>query len=271
MTQPLPPDFDFMEAEEIAPPPKRKMKPGVKTAILCLVLLTAVAVVLLGPVSRIRTIEVYGNNRFTPEQVQQIAGVRDGIRYFTVTEKYLQEHFAENHRLIYLGMKKSWPGTLEIYITERYERANLEYQTQWYLLEENGLVMEKAKDNALNPALPVVTGIQPRSVTVGKEVAFGNEEQMKCYQAIMAELLEQGCLGEIAELNVSNPENLFLITREKNYFVTLGDVSALRAKIGTARAVARYLKANNYTEGIIDVSITKDDASAPIFATYTPQ
>ena len=90
----------------------------------------------------------------------------------------------------------------------------------------------------------------------------GNENQLKSYQAIMTELLAQGYAGEIAELKVSDPEKLYLLTRS-GYTIELGDGENLRAKIGTARAVVEKLEAMGYEGGVID-------ASVPAIATYTP-
>lgn len=261
MTQPLPPDFQPWEAEEITPPPRRKLKPGIKTAILCLAVFTALAIFLFGSLFRIRTVTVMGNSRFTAEEVTEIAGVTDGISYFTVTEEYVQENIGKNHYLVFRGMEKHLPGTVTIRISERYERANVYVKGKNYLLDESGMVLEMP-EYGLNEDLPQVTGLQARSATVGKTVVAGNEIQLNSYCTIMKELLEQGCVDEIAELKVSDPENLSLVTRD-GYTICLGDAQNLRAKIGTARAVVEKLKTMGYSEGIID-------ASVPMVATYTP-
>ncbi|MBR6753052.1 MAG: FtsQ-type POTRA domain-containing protein [Clostridia bacterium] len=261
MTQPLPPDFVPWEAEEIAPPPRRKLKPGIKTALLCLVVLAVLAVFVFGSLFRIRTVTIYGNERFTPEEVMQQAGISYGISYFTVTDEYLRDHIGQNHYFIYNGMEKRVPGILNIYITERKERANVYVMGINYLLDEEGMVLRKNTDG-LQEDLPAVTGMQTRSVTEGKMIIPGNENQLKSYQAIMTELLAQGYAGEIAELKVSDPEKLYLLTRS-GYTIELGDGENLRAKIGTARAVVEKLEAMGYEGGVID-------ASVPAIATYTP-
>ena len=261
MTQPLPPDFMPWEAEEIAPPPRRKLKPGIKTALLCLVVLAVLAVFVFGSLFRIRTVTIYGNERFTPEQVMENAGVTYGISYFSVTEEYIREHISRNHYLIYRGMEKKIPGILNIYVEERHERANIYVMGINYLMDEEGMVLKRNADG-LQESLLAVTGMQTRSVTEGKIIVPGNEGQLKAYQALMTELLAQGYDGQVAELKVSDPEKLYLLTRD-GYTVELGDAQNLRAKVGTARAVVEKLKAMGYQGGVIDASI-------PAIATYTP-
>ncbi len=261
MTQPLPPDFVPWEAEEIAPPPRRKLKPGVKTALLCLLVLTALAVFVFGSLFRIRTVTVYGNEDFTPEEVMENAGISYGISYFTVTDEYLKEHIDQNHYLVYQGMEKQIPGILNIYISERHERANVSAMGNYYLLDEEGIVLIQNTEG-LQENLPVVTGMQTRSVTVGNAIVPGNDEQLRSYQLLMTELLAQQITADIAELNVSDPEKLYLVTRS-GYGIELGNGENLRAKIGTARAVVEKLKAMGYKDGVID-------ASVPAIATYTP-
>ena len=55
-------------------------------------------------------------------------------------------------------------------------------------------------------------------------------------------------------MNVTNPESLYLVTRD-GYTAHLGDLSELRAKIGTVRAVVYRLREMGQVGGRLEASI----------------
>lgn len=262
MSQQLPHDFVPWNTEEVQPlPPRRKMKPGVKSALFSLAVILVLVVFLFGGLFRIRKITVIGLEDHKQEEVEAIAGLERGVSYFSVTENKVRQNLEQNRYLEFKGMEKFMPGTVNLYIRERKARANVQVMGVTYLLDEEGMVLEESL-SGIDSTLPIVTGMQSRSVMVGKSLVSGNEDQMEAYQALMAELLAQGYLGKVAELKVSDPESLYLLTRD-GYTVHLGDGEELRAKIGTMRAVVAKLMEMGHRGGVIDASI-------PAQATYTP-
>lgn len=262
MSQQLPHDFVPWNTEEVPQlPKKRKMKPGVKSALFSMAVILVLVIFLFGSLFRIRKVTVVGNQDYTPDQIMQEAGIQYGMSYFSVTEKKVRTAMEQNRYLEFRGMEKFIPGSVALYIRERNARANVQVMGITYLLDESGMVLE-APSNGLDSTLPIVTGMQSRNVMVGKTLVSGNENQMDAYRLLMEELLAQGYLYDIAELKVSDPENLYLLTRD-GYTVHLGDGEELRAKIGTMRAVVMKLREMGHKGGVID-------ASVPAVATYTP-
>lgn len=262
MSQQLPHDFVPWNTEEVPQlPKKRKMKPGVKSALFSMAVILALVIFLFGSLFRIRKVTVVGNSKYTPEEIMQEAGLEYGMSYFSVTEKKVRQTMDRNRYLEFRGMEKFVPGSVALYIRERNARANVQVMGITYLMDESGMVLD-APAAGLDSSLPIVTGMQSRSVMVGKTLVSGNENQMEAYRMLMEELLAQGYLYDIAELKVSDPENLYLLTRG-GYTVHLGTNESLRAKIGTMRAVVNKLKEMGYSGGVID-------ASVPGSATYTP-
>ena len=87
-------------------------------------------------------------------------------------------------------------------------------------------------------------------------------EQMDAYELLMEEIFLQGFSDQVSELNLSNPDSLYLITTD-GYTAHLGDMTEMRAKIGTVRAVVAKLREMGKEGGVIE-------ASVPAVATYTP-
>lgn len=266
MSQQMPQEFMPWNPEETPSPApvRRKLKPGVKAAFICLGVLFLAAVVLFGGLFRIRNIVVVSNTIMSDARKQEViaaGGLEEGMSYFSVSEKRVRETMEQNRYLVCSKVEKFLPGTVTLYVHERMARANVHVLGVTYLLDENGMVLERLPAS-MNDSLPVVTGLQVRDVTVGKCVVAGSEEQLNAYHLLVQELIDQDWLHGVSELKVSDPDSLYMMTR-KGYTVHLGNTEDLRAKIGTVRAVEAKLVQMRYENGVIEASI-------PAVATFTP-
>ena len=68
--------------------------------------------------------------------------------------------------------------------------------------------------------------------------------------------------SQISEINLSNPENIYLITVE-GITVRLGNASYMQAKIGAVRTDMAYLRQLGKTSGILDVTTPEDAKYMP--------
>ena len=263
MSQQLPQDFSFpdprQEPERSGQP---RMKPGARTAMWTFLLLTAVAAILYAGVFRIRRIAVIGNSRVTWNEVVEAAGLENGISYFAVNEEQIRANVERNRYLILEKLEKEFPSGLTLYVRERTVCANVKVMGVAYLLDEEGVVLERPADNQLMDNVPVITGLQAREVRLGKVIVPNTARQLAAYTGLVGELIRQGYLGEVSELNLADPDSLYMITRN-GYTVHLGNDEELRAKIGTVRGVVAKLLQMQKTGGVIE-------ASTPAVATYTP-
>lgn len=98
---------------------------------------------------------------------------------------------------------------------------------------------------------------------VGRKIAPDSSEKLAAYTELIAELQIQECLDQISVLNISDVDNIFLVTTDR-YTVQIGECSDIRAKVGAMRAVVDKLREMGNEEGTIDVS---DD---PVHPTYMP-
>lgn len=263
MSQPLPPDFSPWDAEETpAPAPRRRLKPGVRMLLETLAVIIIVAVILNEGVLRIRNVKVVGNARFTGEEIAAAAGLDRSVGYFAVEEEKIRANLEQNRYLVYEGLEKHFPNSLTLYVRERTACANVQVMGVTYLLDDEGMVLERSGKQGVEDSLMVVTGFLAREVRVGKTLVPGLETQLTAYQALVQECELQGVLAQISELNLADPDSLYLVTRD-GYTAHLGDAQELRAKIGTVRAVIAKLREMEKYGGVIE-------AAVPAVATYTP-
>lgn len=266
--QPTPPEYTpwqnpmEMPPQPVAPVPPQKKRSGVQTLILSVLLILAVALILNASVFRIRNVAVIGNEAYTWEQIVRQAGLEGSVGYFSLNEEKIKANINANRYLTFEGMEKQFPSTLILYIRERTACADMQVMGVTYRLDEDGMVLER--DGTVQPSgeRVLITGFQAREIKVGKVIVPGISAQMKIYLELMSELQQQQYMDEVSELNITDTESLYLITKD-GYTAHLGDGTNLRAKIGTVRGVVAKLREMNRKGGVIE-------ASVPGEATYTP-
>lgn len=266
MSQPLPPEFSPFGPmreemmDQPLPPPRRKT--GAVTVVLTLVLLFAAAFLVNGSLLRIRSVGVVGNRNFSWEQIVEAAGLHGGIGYFSLNEKKIAENINANRYLVFEKMEKHFPDSVTLYIRERTPSANVQVMGISYVMDEEGMVLERLGNVQPENGLLTVTGFLARDIRVGQIISAAMARQLEAYQLLMEEVLLQGFASQVAELNLSNPDSLYLITSD-GYTAHLGNTQELRAKIGTVRGVVAKLREMGRRGGMLE-------ASVPAVATYMP-
>ena len=262
MSQPLPPDFSPFESIQTPPPAPVRKRSGVRTVVITLILILAVAVLLNESVFRIHNVAVVGNRSISWAEVVKAAGLNGSVSYFSLNEKKIAAGIEGNRYLVFERMEKEFPDTVILYVRERYAVANVQVMGVTFQLDGEGLVLERLGNVQPDNDLITVTGFQAREVRVGSMIVPGLASQLEAYRLLIQELGLQGFSSQVSELNLSNSDSLYLITVD-GYTAHLGDVSDLRAKIGTVRAVVDKLREMGKNGGVIE-------ASVPAVATYTP-
>lgn len=263
MSQPLPPDFSPWENAPAAPsPPPPRKRTGVRTLILTLTLICAVAVLLNESVLKIRKIAVIGNQRVPWETVVEAAGLVGSVSYFSVDESKIRAGIDANRYLAFEKLEKEFPDSLTLYVRERTPCANVQVMGVLYLLDQEGMVLERLGSTQPAEEFITVTGFQAKEVRVGNQIVPGAAAQLAVYRDLIGEITLQGFADQVSELNLSDPDSLYLVTVD-GYTAHLGDGGELRAKLGTLRAVVAKLREMGQYGGVIE-------ASVPAVATYTP-
>ena len=199
-----------------APPPPRR-RSGVLSVLCALILVLSVAVILNETLLQIQDVEVKGISIISKAEAKQSAGLDKAVGYFNVNEKKIAEGINSNHYLIYERMEKQFPNSLTIYVKERVPVARAQQMGTNYYLDDQGMVLEKSylRLNSGSPDdMVVVTGLKPKELRVGSTLAAGTANHMKAYLELFQELELQDYLSQISELNITDPESIYLVTRD---------------------------------------------------------
>ena len=258
---PLPQGFMPFEGETAPPPPNRK-RSGLRSLILTLVILLCVVILLNESVLKIRHVAVVGNVTVTWQEAVTAAGLEKPVSYFSLNEKKIADGINAHRLLVFERLEKRFPNAVTLYVRERQPWAYMQVMGVTYKIDNEGMVMERL--GTVQPAgdLMTVTGFKARDVRVGRVIVPATAEHMDAFLLLMKEIELQGIRNEVAELNLSDPDSLYLITTD-GYTAHLGTRENLRAKIGTVRAVVEKLREMGKTGGMLE-------ATQPGKATYTP-
>lgn len=238
--------------------------------LLLLTIVTVGVVVVQQTVFRLETVYVIGNEQKTPQQVVLASGLARGQNMLNIEEADVARHMSGDHTIIFKKMQKEYPSTIHLYIEERKTVATMQWLGMLYTLDSQGMVMQMENSSILPKGLPVVTGFKANSVTVGQLLGLRDMRQMEAYQAVMYELAQQLYADQVSEINLADPENIYLVTLE-GVTARLGSAEWMEGKIGAVKTCMAYLRQLGKTDGVLDVADVTDLQNMKNEAKYMPE
>ncbi|MBR3794878.1 MAG: FtsQ-type POTRA domain-containing protein [Clostridia bacterium] len=257
----------------------RKRRKAARQTMAMSVLVVAVIAVLLvivcSQVFVVRDVMVVGNRNLLREEVITQSGVKTGDNLMSISSHKLREELEKNRYIEYLSHGFDYRGTLTLRINERLGMAVVNELGLYYVLDEDGMVLEVAGSAyPVEVAGPKVSGfvIDPNSrITVGEKLPVHDRAQLEGMQDVLSALEDTNMLARTALLDVSNMENMYIMTAEGAKIV-LGDTSGITTKLLIAREVLSVREARGDLRGAkIDVSNGENAHFIPaVLPTVTP-
>lgn len=173
---------------------RRGRHPGIYKLISAVLILAAV-VAACAVFFRVEQINVAGNSRYSDQEIIDVAGVKEGENLFAVQGARVSRNLQS--RLPYIrtvSVRRGLPSTLTITVTESAVRAAVAQGDSWWLMDEDGKLLEQTTDLGANAP---VTGITPLAPAVGTYLAAGEEEAQRV--AWLKELLTSLAEGGLAD------------------------------------------------------------------------
>lgn len=230
-----------------------------------LVLLTCLCIMLIvlqETVFRLQAVYVVGNETRTPQEVAAASGLVRGRSIFSITREEVEASLSRDHTLIFEDMQIQYPNTVYLYVRERTPAAVMSWLGILYLLDDEGMVMSQISADQAPQDMPEVTGLRLTDVVVGRVLSSTSQDQLQAYREIMLELYEQMYLTQVSQINLADPDSLFLETRE-GITVHLGDRSHMQAKICAMRTYMSYFRQLGENSGLLDVTKPEDAKFQP--------
>ncbi len=245
-------------------------------------LLTVAAVVLallfgMSVFFKVQDVTVAGTNKYTAWDVRQASGIQDGENLLTISEAKISSNIRS--KLPYVDKVRvgiKLPDTVKIEIVELDVVYAIESDAgEWWLMRADGVVLDKI-EQAETGKYTKVTGLQIVEPITGQKALAAETEPAGTYPdgttvprtekaedrltaalSILQSLEENGVLGEVASVDVSDLWNLQLWYGDR-IRVLLGNNTRIQEKVSMmATAIRDNLKP--YASGELDVRLEDGD------------
>ncbi len=244
-------------ASPYAPVPVHHPNRTVFRLVAFLLIISIALIILQTVVFRLKTVYVIGNDTITSEHIAALSGLTRGDNIFTVSEDTVRKNLQEDHWIVFNRMYKQYPGEVFLFVSEREIVATMQWLGIQYTLDIDGMILEEYVDMDYSGKVPTVYGFGVSNALVGDFLSVRDKEQMVAYSSIVSELTIQRYADQVVSINVSDPEQLSLMTTN-NITVQLGNSDYMRAKIGAMRTDIAYLQQLGEASGVLDVSKPED-------------
>jgi cell division protein FtsQ len=255
-------------------------------------LLSIVAVVLaltfgLSLFFTVKQVEVYGAEKYTPWQIREASGLKDGENLLGISEARISSLIEDN--LTYVNkvrVKIKLPDTVCIHV----EELEVVYSVasddgQWWLIRADGRVVDSTnaaeaerytKLDGVTLTAPqigemaVATEAVPDTTDPDAEtvpVTVTGAQRLRAAISVMIALESNSIIGQVSGINLENLNDLQLWYGDR-FQVLLGDGENLGYKISAMKAAVDQM--SQYQSGILDVSFTVDTGDGEPKVIHTP-
>ena len=205
---------------------------------------------------RVSDIEVTGTKKYDTEKVVEVSGIKIGDNLIFVDPAVAAEQIKTS--LPYLSdvqIDKIIPDRISITVTESQPMAVISYNGAWWLLDQKARVLDKTSTGTASDKIEV-TGVDPTSVTVGKQIEVDSSEQTKLlYLANVLSAIESaGIARDVGMLEMANIGSI-RFTYLGRFTVILGNGEDADYKMVRMQNVIKQLKPDD--RGKIDLSNDK--------------
>jgi len=235
-----------------APQPAKRRHRG---KLVCLAVLALVAAILCGKVFALRSIEVTGLEGARAAAVARQCGLRLGMSMLRVSEDQVRAQMSRVGDVEFVSLTVSYPDRLELGVRSRIPFAQIESYGRLIVTDENGTVIDGNSHEPL-PGMPIVTGLEASADYGGQRLMTKHPEKLDAALDILAGLNRGSQAGQIAELNVANVDNIYMISRT-GMQIRLRDSGDMDAKLGLLRKTLPAMIGEGNGRGVIDVSSGK--------------
>jgi len=185
----------------------KKLRKILLFVFLLFVLLWAGLVFIRSDFFSLKQIEIIGNERLSEEEIIDSLQVHLGDNVLQMNMSLLEERLLLIPRVESVKIERRWLQILQVELAEREVLALIPFQEYFLEVGTNGQILGSAPQ-ALDPALPLLTGLAPVTVAVGEYIL--HTQLLDKVKEICSGLEEEKLM--VSEINVANENNIILIT-----------------------------------------------------------
>lgn len=124
--------------------PKRRSNRKLLFLLVLFFLSVLIVIFIRSPYSKVREVQVYGNDIYTKEQIAKSSGIVPGMQFLNVWEKHVGQNLKPMEGISDVTVTRVFPGVIELHVSE-YKRVAFWTSPDGnrYPLLENGTVLKQ--------------------------------------------------------------------------------------------------------------------------------
>lgn len=228
-------------------PPGRRLRPGFFIG-LALVVVTVLVVLSLTVLFPVKSIEVEGGTRYTPEEIVEVSALVTGENLLLTDTDTAAARILK--QLPYIGeaeISRRLPGTLVVRVAEADPVCALETDGQYLLLNEKNKVVDTSVQK--QPGLLLIRGMGIGEWETGTDIAFQDAAQASLLEDLLTRL-ENAALP-VTLVDMSDTVSLRFVL-DNRILVEFGSSAGLDKKL--AHLSATYADIAAEETGALDLS-----------------
>jgi cell division septal protein FtsQ len=240
---------------------QRKMARKIKNRlVLIFIFVLAILSLLLfmrSPIFTIYEISIRGVDKVPLEEIRTTIGIREGMNIWKISPPEIERRILTIPRIASVEVERLLPDKLNIVITEKYPLLLVPYHGYYLELASDGTFIG-IKD-IYEGESPLVNGLLWGAMDVGSGIPDNPRGEII---EVFLDALDLNPSLPIAEINVENPQNTIIYTRE-GIEVWLGNSEKLSGKLQIFESIYYRLLSSEeeLLEGYLDLRVEE----APVF------
>ena len=243
-------------------PAKQKAKRGpLRGALIVLLMLACLtcAGFLSYYVFQVTQIEVSGSGVFSAEEIVQLSGVQLGQNMFAVTKSQVEQGLAQEPMVVVERVERRWPSTVVIHVSERSVMAAVQYDGQYLLIAEDGMVLDIG---AQAQGAFAVTGLGVTGAAKGAVLTGPSAYEMRVLTQVAQRAAASAVADKLTTLDMTDPTMMNLST-SIGVTIRLGNDDNLEQKFVWIDTLLPRLEQEGRRYGTLDVSGTSGASFIP--------
>ncbi|MBN1298292.1 MAG: FtsQ-type POTRA domain-containing protein [Actinobacteria bacterium] len=203
---------------------------------------------------KVKNIKVTGNEKYSENEIYSVAKLFQGLNVFEVDKKKIEDTLLTE--LIWIKsvtLKKIFPDKIELDVIERKPYVKAFYASDYYIIDDEGIVLEKidAKDLKNYDNIITVKNALKYRPSTGEKIAKKN--LLSC--GLIYKILDLELKQDVKEAYISKDfeeDIVFLMINNKK--IIFGTSDRIQEKNAILREVLDRLKTQEITYSEIDIS-----------------
>jgi cell division protein FtsQ len=205
----------------------------------------AVAIV-YSPFFIVKSVIIKGNQYVSEQEIRQVAGIKGQENMFLLTTSLMQQRLNKDLRIEQATVRRLFPSTLEVTVTERVPVATIACNYGFLDLGQTGVVLS-AYRKFKTMQVPAITGVTLDDLYVGDQV-----ENITVQKALeFLSYLDEDSRRQLSEVNVAEPEHITAYTAG-GVQIRLGTTERMVEKAKNTQNFLADLKSMKYPIEYID-------------------